>query len=438
MRLLLLLLLPLTIHAQLQQYEGTYEYGNPATLQISVSPKDAKLYAIISGSKYLLRQYKQDTFLNNSDQQVIFLRHNNAISGYIADGHTYRLINRQVAFTWIARKDTRYQYRIPADRHDGLPTGSIINSGLDTALIHTLIDRIIDGTYPDVHSILLIKDGKLILEEYFYGYNAHTRHQLRSASKSITGIVTGIAISKGLIRGTDEKISRYFPTYKIADITIHDLLTQQSGLACDDRDPNSPGNEVKIYPNNDWISYILQLPMSYTPGTKARYCSGNTILLDRIIETASGQSLSAFAKANLFAPLGIHDYKWEFAPDKIHENDFGQLHMLPLDMAKIGLLVLNKGQWKGKQVLPPDFVQASVTKQSVVDGMDYGYLWWLETLNGIPGIAAKGNGGQRIFIWPGLNMVAVVTAGNYNQQSPANKLLMECVLKGLQIQSASL
>lgn len=432
MRLLLLLLLPFTAHAQLQQYEGTYEYSNPSTLQISVSPKDTRLYAIISGSKYLLRQYNQDTFLNNSDQRVIFLRQQNDVTGYIADGHTYRRINKQVAFTWIARKDTRYQYRVPTDRQDGLPTGAISKTGLDTTLIHTLVDRIIDGTYPDVHSILLIKDGKLVLEEYFYEYNAHTRHQLRSATKSITGIVTGLAIDKGLIRGTGEKIHRYFPEYKLADITIHDLLTQQSGLACDDRDPNSPGNEVKIYPTNDWISYILQLPMSYTPGSKAYYCSGNTLLLDRIIEKAAGQSLTAFAKTYLFTPLGIHDYKWDFVPDKQHENDFGQLHMLPRDMAKIGLLVLNKGQWKGKQVLSREFIAASMTKQSVVDGMDYGYLWWLETLNGIPGIAAKGNGGQRIFIWPGLNMVAVVTAGNYNQQSPANKLLAECVLKGLQ------
>jgi len=432
MRIFTALLLLHAIHAH-AQYNGTYEYNNPATLEISTSPKDQQLYAIINGSKYLLRTCNRDTFLNNGNQQVIFHRLNNKITGYTVEGHTYRRINNIVTYQWQARKTSKYTYHIPADKQDGLTPGSLITSGLDTARIRTLITRIIDGTYPDVHSILLIKDGKLILEEYFYNYTENTPHQLRSATKSFSSAMAGIAIQKGLIHSVQEKVLSFFPEYNITDsmkaaITLRDLMTQQSGFACNDTDPNSPGNEVKIYPTDDWIKYILSLPMTSTPGTTTSYCSGNTILIDRIIEKASGQSLSTFAKENLFAPLGITRFKWNFQPDKTQQDEFGQLYLRPRDMAKIGLLFLNKGNWRGKQLIPATFVQESFTKQSVVEDIDYGYTWWLEKLNNIPGIAAKGNGGQRLFIWPGLNMIAVITAGNYNQQSPANKLLIECIL----------
>jgi CubicO group peptidase (beta-lactamase class C family) len=432
MRIFTAILLLLTLHTH-AQYNGTYEYSDPPTLEISTSPVDHQLYAIIKGSKYLLRSYNKDTFLNNGNQQVIFHRLNNKITGYTVDGHTYRRVNSTVTYQWQARKNTAYRYHEPADRHDGLIPGSLKIAGLDTARIRALITRIIDGTYPGIHSILLIKDEKLILEEYFYGYTENTPHQLRSATKSISSVMTGIAIQKGLIHSVQDKMLSFFPEYNISDsqkaaITLRDLLTQQSGFACNDRDPESPGNELKIYPTDDWIKYILTLPMTHTPGTTPSYCSGNTILIDRIIEKASGQSLSAFAKENLFAPLGITRFKWNFQPDKTQQDEFGQLYLRPRDMAKIGLLLLNKGNWKGKQLIPEIFVAESFAKQSVMEDIDYGYTWWLEKLNDIPGIAAKGNGGQRIFIWPSLNMIAVITAGNYNQQSPANKLLMECVL----------
>lgn len=432
MRIFTTILLLLTIHAN-AQYNGTYEYSDPATLQIATSPKDHQLYAIIKDSKYLLRNYNKDTFLNSSNQQVIFKRENNKITGYTVDGHSYKRLNNTVTFQWYARKNNHWNYRMPADRHDGLPPGSINNSGLDTARIHTLIARILDDSYPNIHSILLVKDGKLILEEYFYGYTENTPHQLRSATKSISSAMIGLAIQKGLINSVQDKVLNFFPEYHINDsikntITLHDLLTQQSGFACDDRDPDSPGNEVKIYPTDDWMKYILSLPMTHIPGTAATYCSGNTLLIDRIVEKASGQSLSAFASENFFGPLGITRFKWNFQPDKTQQDEFGQLYLRPRDMAKIGLLFLNKGKWGDKQLISEKFVAESFTKQSVVEDIDYGYTWWLEKLNNTPGIAAKGNGGQRIFIWPTLNMVAVITAGNYNQQSPANKLLMECVL----------
>lgn len=180
---------------------------------------------------------------------------------------------------------------------------------------------------------------------------------------------------------------------------------------------------------------MLDLPMIDDPGSNGSYCSGNVILLNRIVEKASQRSLYDFARDNLFSKIGVRNFKWEFVPGKSHAEGFAQLYLRPRDMAKFGLLYLNGGQWKGQQVIAKEWVEQSLTKHSVVDGIDYGYLWWCEplTANGVTynGVAAKGNGGQRIFLWPALNMVAVVTAGNYNTQSPSNKLLIECILAGV-------
>jgi CubicO group peptidase (beta-lactamase class C family) len=346
---------------------------------------------------------------------------------------------------WFARGDGKssyhWVYHIPEDRHDGLPVGSINGTGLDTGLIHQLIDRIVNDTYKDVNSILLIKDGKLILEEYFYGFNADSLHELRSATKSFTSALIGIATDRGLLRGADQKIAPLFTGYDLGNdarkqhITIGDLLTQRSGLACDDDDDNSSGNETKIYPTGDWIKTILGLPMAGDPGVQASYCSGNVLLLDRIVEKASGQRLCDFAGQNLFAPLGIKKFKWDFVPDSTHQEDFGQLCLRPRDMAKFGLLYLNQGRWAGKEVISKVWIAASLYKHADLRGLSYGYLWWCENLqsNGkvFKGFAAKGNGGQRIFLWPDQHMLAVITAGNYNSQSPANQLLIECVLADL-------
>jgi CubicO group peptidase (beta-lactamase class C family) len=347
---------------------------------------------------------------------------------------------------WFAKGDGKqpyhWAYTQPKDLRDGIPVGSIVNSGLDTGLIHTMINRIVDQSYNDVNSILIIKDGKLVLEEYFYGFTADSLHQLRSATKSFSSALVGIAVDKHLIKSTGEKLLSYYPEYTIANmddrkkaITIYDVLTQQSGFACDDDDSNSIGNEVKIYPTNDWIKTMLDLPMVDTPGRKGSYCSGNIFLLNRIVEKVSHQTLHDFARDNLFSKLGVTRFDWDFVPDQSHQDSFGQVSLRPRDMAKFGLLYLNNGKWNGTQVISSDWVKQSITKHSNIRGIDYGYLWWCENLqaNGkiYYGAAAKGNGGQRIFIWPGQNMLAVITAGNYNTQSPANKMLIECVLSGL-------
>ena len=184
--------------------------------------------------------------------------------------------------------------------------------------------------------------------------------------------------------------------------------------------------------SDDWVKFTLDLPMIDTPGGKGMYCSGNPIILGRIIEKVTKEPLPSFAARTLFSPLGIVSFKWNFKPDKSNAEDYCQIYLCPRDMAKFGLLYLNKGIWNGNQIVSADWVKQSFTKSSVVQGVDYGYLWWLKYLDadGVRyyGKAAQGNGGQKIYIWPEQNMITVITGGNYNSQSPSDELIRKYIL----------
>jgi CubicO group peptidase (beta-lactamase class C family) len=432
---------------QLQAYEGRYEYINNGTLQIAASPIDTLLYAIINQSRYPLLPFDKDVFKNSSGDQVKFLRDSsNRIVGYTTDNMTFKLVSK-VEFPkkmWYPKlsaigKPYRYIYQPPAKLNDGLLIGNLNKSGLDTSLLTKMMNKIVAGKYPGVHSVLIVKDGKLVFEEYFYEYTVDSLHELRSASKSFVSALTGQALQKGYIKSKNEAVLSYFPSYNPLNdsplkhkITVEQLLTNQSGLDYDISNPKSVGDETKMNYSDDWVKYTLDLPMIDTPGGKGMYASGNPIILGRIIEKASGQSLSSFANESLFKPLGIKHYKWNFKPDKSSAEDFCQLYLRPRDMAKFGLMYLNGGKWGNRQVVPASWVQASVSKHSMVQNVNYGYLWWLKYLekDGVRynGIAAQGNGGQKIFLFPDRQLVVVTTGGNYNSQSPADELILTYIL----------
>jgi CubicO group peptidase (beta-lactamase class C family) len=433
-------------YEQLKQFEGLYEYINQTTIKIAASPKDTLLYAIINQSRYLLIPSDKDLFLNMSKDKVQFVRNKSgAIAGYILGNDTFKLLSKDVHFPksmWYPRptaKSFQYTYHQPKDLKDGLQIGNIAQSGLDTALLAKMMQKIVDGTYQNVHSVLIIKDGKLVFEEYFYEYNRNSFQELRSATKSFISALTGIAIEKGFIKSKNETVLSYFPEYTFSNnsdakkqITIEHLLTNQSGLDCDISNDKSEGNETKMSNSDDWIKFTLDLPMVDTPGGKGMYCSGNPITLGRIIEKTAKQSLPEFAKKNLFSPLNITNFKWNFKPDKSSAETFCQLYLRPRDMTKFGLLYLNNGNWNENQIIPSDWVQQSLTKHSTIQGVDYGYLWWLKYLDagGVRyyGKAAQGNGGQKIYIWEKQNMVTVITGGNYNTQSPSDELIKKYIL----------
>ncbi len=433
---------------QLKEYEGLYEYSNNSTLKIAASPNQTLLFAIINQSRYALRPVAKDVFLNNARQPVTFIRNSsNQISGYITDRTTYKLISKSVYFPpqmWVPRmvhnpQNYVYNYVIPNATNDGLIPGNLKAAGLDTSLLKNMMHKIVAGDYPNVHSVLIIKGNKLIFEEYFYEYGRDTLQEQRSATKSIVSALTGIAIDQGWIKSVNDKITTYLPEYKFNNntdlkqrITIKDLLDNQSGVNYDEAWDKSMGNEIAMGTSDDWVKYTFDLPMLDTPGKIGRYNSGNPIAMGRIVENATHNALPAFAQKNLFAPLGITHFNWIFKPDKSSAENVCQIYLRPRDMAKFGLLFLGEGKWNGKQLVSKQWVDESTSKHSVVQNVDYGYLWWLKHFD-VAGtryysFGAQGNGGQKIYVFKQLDMVVVVTGGNFNTQSPSDELIKKYIL----------
>lgn len=319
-----------------------------------------------------------------------------------------------------------YFYRIPPKISDGLETASIYEANIDAEKLIDLIHNIRNGSYKNIHSVLLVKGGKLILEEYFHGFHREKVHQIRSATKSIGSILTGIAIDHRFISGADEKIYPYFKKHetgkkwdeKVRNITLETLLTMTSGYDCDDHAIPKFQCEKAMYKTNDWVQYALNLPMAYNPGEHWAYNSSSLMLVSEIISKTSNMTIPDFADTYLFEPLGIKEFHWGFSP-KGRAWLAGNAKMKPRDMAKIGFLMLNSGRWNGRQIISEKWINESTmehVKSKRHEG--YGYLWWAgKQLFGeqiIAGCWAAGNGGNYIFVCPALDFVAVFTGGNYN------------------------
>ena len=441
---------PVTYQA-LREYEGLYRFMDNSTLTLAASPKDSILYALFHNRPFPLSATGKDVFLDVSRSEVRFYRNvNGSIAGYIAHKDSFPLLDKNVIqpiTRWYPRMNAAWQYKTPDDLHDGLPVGSTQQAGLDTTILSRMVRKIIAGDYPDVHSILILKEGRLVSEEYFYQYTRDSLHELRSATKSFVSALTGIAINKGYLKSVNESVVSWFPEYRLQNqsplksrITVANMLANASGLDCDITNPHSAGDEEVMDHSDDWVKFTLDLPMLDSPGITGRYCSGNPITIGRVLEKATRQPLPQFAKKYLFTPLGIQHYQWDFHPNRSNAEEYCQLYLRPRDIAKFAVLYLDQGKWKGQQVIPASWVQDSWKKHSVVEGIDYGYLWWLKYLDAggvrIYGKAAQGNGGQKIYIWPDLHMAVVITAGSYNRQSSSDLLISTYILPALQAKTA--
>lgn len=434
-------------YAQLKEYEGVYQYLNNTTLKIAASPIDTGLKCIINESRYPFSTVTKDIFLTSTKDTVIFFRdRNNKIAGCKQGKDTFKLLSKKVNFPknmWYARlnvpQNYTYAYKQPNNDNDGLTVGNINGSGLDKKLLAEMVEKIVGGTYPNVHSILIAKNGKLVFEEYFYEHDKNKLHELRSASKSFISALTGIAIEKGDIKSVNEKVLPYFQEYSFKNmtdekrkITIEDLLANRSGLDCDVYNPKAFGNESEMAYKDDWIQYSLDLPMNYKAGEMGQYCSSNPIIMGRIIEKATKLPLPKFAEQTLFKDLGIKKYIWHYKTDPSSAETFCQLNLRSRDVIKFGLLYAKNGTWNGKQVISKEWIEQSWAKHSVCAGLDYGYLWWTRYLdaNGTRyyGKLAQGNGGQKLYIFKELDLVVYISAGHYNMQSSSNELIAKYVL----------
>lgn len=284
---------------------------------------------------------------------------------------------------------------------------------------------------PNTHSVLVSKNGKLIYESYFEGYTENTPHDMRSASKSISSALVGIAKDKNLFKSVEQSIFDFLPAkYQVykdslkAKINIQSLLTMSSGLDAIDyginANPKSPAVEDNYQKSKDWTETILKTKMINSPNTKANYGSANPYLLGVAMDSIVRESLKLFADENLFQKLDISNY---IMFSDLNANPYfgGGMYLTPKDMLKFGELYLNKGKWGGKRILSKKWIENSFKNyhvlENTVDKNGYGYLWWHNTyqVNGkkIESIEARGAGGQYIFVIPRLKAVVTITSGNY-------------------------
>jgi CubicO group peptidase (beta-lactamase class C family) len=356
--------------------------------------------------------------------------------------------------------DGVYRYEVPEATGDGWDTGHLSDYGLDLEAIRELVAHVEDGSYPNVHGVLIARDGVLLLEEYFPGYNSagtyvsydrETLHRCFSVTKSVNAALIGIAIDDGLIAGAQEQISSYLPEYSdiFVDpdkdrLLLHDLLTMSAGLEWDELtypygDPNNSHYWLRRSP--DPIRYTLEQPAAADPGIQFAYNSGLSLTLGRIVENATGERADLFAEDHLFAPLGITDYSWTLWGDGETLNTGGGLSLRPRDMAKFGQLYLNGGRWGAVQVVSEDWVSESVRRHTQY--CCYGYQWWRirfelddQTLDSFVGI---GYGGQYVFVFSELDLIVVLTGGNYDQSiSYAYDLVETHILEPVLAQTAQL
>jgi|WetSurMetagenome_2_1015567.scaffolds.fasta_scaffold30919_3 CubicO group peptidase (beta-lactamase class C family) len=322
------------------------------------------------------------------------------------------------------------------------PVSTPSAEGIDQARLDSAY--IVADSLGFVDALLVIKNGHLVAEEYYNGYDKNTPHQIYSDTKSFMSALVGIAIDEGLIEDIDGKIMDYFPEYtyygmdeRFADITIRHLLTMRMGI---DKEEN---NLFSVMQADDWIRETFKLPLLFNPGEKFSYNSLETHLLSAIITKVSGMSTLEYATKNLTGPMGIEIITWNDDPLGYNIGGF-DIYMKPYDMAVLGYMYLNQGKINNKQVVSEEWVEASLTKTWAKDGVawgaltdyNYGYLWWLGKINGYNMFMAMGLGGQYIYNFPELDLIVVTTANkniswDNDQELPIFEIVSKYILDAI-------
>jgi CubicO group peptidase (beta-lactamase class C family) len=319
------------------------------------------------------------------------------------------------------------------------------------------------GLLRGLHTVVVTRAGKLVFEKYYDGldqawgrslgmvkFGPDTLHDLRSVTKSLVGLLYGIALARGQVPQLDAPLLQQFPEYpdlandpQRAAITIEHVITMTMGTDWNEQLPYSDPNNSEIMMENaaDRYRFVLDRPMLAAPGTKWVYNGGSTALLGRLIAKGTGKSLPEFARDALFTPLSISPYEWATGGDGVASAASG-LRLSSRDLARIGNLVLANGQFSGQQVVPATWITAMRRPAvSTGDGLHYSRGWYhgaapVATLTQTPSwLAGFGNGGQRLWLMPDIGVAAVIFAGNYNtadQWVLPTRVWREIILANLQ------
>jgi CubicO group peptidase (beta-lactamase class C family) len=317
---------------------------------------------------------------------------------------------------------------------------------LDGRILSRLVRRIGEREDWRLHSLQIVRNGYLVVDEYFNGWSADRVHTLQSDTKSVTSLLVGIAVDRGEIGSVDDRVLDYFPEYRNIRnrderkeaMRLRDLLTMRTGLDWSEANyETSPLRELNES-REDWLKFVLDWPMREQPGTRFEYNSGGVILLGGVVRNTSGIPLDRFARENLFEPLGIEDVQWYFGPDGVPHTG-GGLSLKPRDMARIGYLVLRNGRWRDRQIVSEAWLRESLARSVSPPWSfggrpaDYGYLWWLLPDDDEYVITASGARSQWIFVVPKHDLVVVVTgdAPDYTGFSAPVRFLYDEILRAV-------
>jgi CubicO group peptidase (beta-lactamase class C family) len=317
---------------------------------------------------------------------------------------------------------------------DGWKTSTPEEQGMDSELLAEMVEIIQEENY-QIDSVTIIRNGYLVTD--ILTLPAGSTHIIYSCTKSVVSILVGIAIDQGYIESVDQPVVDFFPSRTIANLddykkgmTLEHLLTMTSGLDCRDSYLYRWQGLGEMQHSDDWVQYVLDLPMIDEPGKLFEYCNGASNLLSAIVQETTGMSSLEFAKENLFSPLGISDVEWASDPQGVTIG-YSELRMLPHDMAKIGYLYLNEGIWNGEQIVSSEWVEVS-TREHIAGTMQdgYGYQWWVDD-SGF--YLALGYRGQFIYVVPEMNMVVAFTSHlpDYNFYVPQG-LLTDYIIPAVQ------
>ncbi len=321
---------------------------------------------------------------------------------------------------------------------------SVSNKDFDKKKIKQLKGAIEAGIYKKVNCIVVLKDGKILIEEYFNGENRNTLHDPRSVGKSFSSTITGIAIDDGYIKSDTQTIGDFYKLIQFQNFTpakgnatLKYLLTMTAGFDGNDEDAGSAGNEENMYPTQDWVKFTLDLPYHDHLSEKWHYFTAGVILLGDILNRSVPHGLEKYADDKLFKPLGITNYKWQYTPQNV-PNTAGGIQMNALDFAKYGQLYKNRGNWNGEQLLTKVWVDKTLTKHKQImvrDSEYYGYLFWNKTFRAVEknyeAFYCAGNGGNYILIFKNEPLVIVITASAYGQyyaHSQVTEMLSKYIL----------
>ncbi len=330
------------------------------------------------------------------------------------------------------RNPGRYVYRAPLQRADGWPTASVDDVGISRAGIESFIQRIVDTPIdsvnaPQVEAILVARHGKLVVEEYFHGEHRDRLHETRSAAKSLTATLVGAAMQAGLPVRLDDKVYAVMNGGRLPEgldprkqqMTLHNLLTMNSGHSCDDGDPKAPAREDTMTDDSDepdYYRFTMAAPMDRVPGERAVYCSSDPNLAIGVLWRATGEHPMDLFDRLLGEPLQISRHAWFLSPAQ-QPYGGGSARMIPRDFMKLGQLMLNGGTWNGKRVLSQDFVRRASSPLYDLNNIKYGYQWWGIDFpykdRTVHAFFAGGNGGQGVIVIPELDMVIATFGGSY-------------------------